>query len=65
MGYQLAKSQGSTVIGTLTILLMAKKAGIIQAIKPLLDDRCAKAVGTAKRFTGSFYGTWVSCSKMA
>jgi len=30
------------VIGTLTILLMAKNAGIIQAIKPLLDDRVCK-----------------------
>jgi predicted nucleic acid-binding protein len=30
------------VIGTLTILLMAKKAGIIQVIKPLLDEMVNK-----------------------
>ncbi|MCP4696563.1 MAG: DUF3368 domain-containing protein [Gammaproteobacteria bacterium] len=38
MGYQIALSQGITAIGTLTILLMAKKAGLIDAVKPLLDD---------------------------
>ncbi len=42
MGYQIAQSQGITVIGTLTILLMAKKAGIIQAIKPLLYEMTSK-----------------------
>ena len=38
MGYQIAKRQGLHVIGTLTVLLMAKQHGIITAVKPLLDN---------------------------
>jgi len=38
MGYKIAKRQGIHVIGTLTVLLMAKQQGIIPLVKPLLDD---------------------------
>lgn len=37
-GYRLAKAQGLHVIGTLTVLLMAKNQGLIASVKPLLDD---------------------------
>ena len=37
-GYLLAKAQGLHVIGTLTVLLMAKNQGLISSVKPLLDD---------------------------
>ncbi len=36
-GYRLAKAQGLHVIGTLTVLLMAKNQGLIASVKPLLD----------------------------
>ncbi len=57
MGYQIAQSQGITVIGTLTILLMAKKAGIIQAIKPLLDERVSKG----RWYSDSVYRQFSEC----
>lgn len=38
MGYVIAKAQGLHVIGTLTVLLMAKQAGLLPAVKPILDD---------------------------
>ncbi len=37
-GYLIAKQQGIHVIGTLTVLLMAKQYGLIAAVKPLLDE---------------------------
>ena len=37
-GYLIAKAQGLHVIGTLTVLLMAKAQGVIPAVKPLLDE---------------------------
>ncbi|MBW2099803.1 MAG: DUF3368 domain-containing protein [Deltaproteobacteria bacterium] len=37
-GYMIAKGQRIHVIGTLTVLLMAKKHGLISSVKPLLDD---------------------------
>lgn len=37
-GYRLAKAQELHVIGTLTVLLMAKNQGLIASVKPLLDD---------------------------
>ncbi len=37
-GYRLAKAQGLHVIGTLTVLLIAKNQGLITSVKPLLDD---------------------------
>jgi predicted nucleic acid-binding protein len=36
-GYLIAKEQGLHVIGTLTVLLMAKEQGVIPVVKPLLD----------------------------
>jgi predicted nucleic acid-binding protein len=38
IAYKIAKSQGIFVIGTLTILSMAKKAYLVEAVKPLLDE---------------------------
>lgn len=38
MAYKIAKSQGIFVVGTLTILSMAKKAHFIDVVKPLLDE---------------------------
>lgn len=37
-GYLIAQEQGIHVIGTLTVLLMAKAQGFIPAVKPLLDE---------------------------
>ena len=37
-GYLIAKGQGLHVIGTLTVLLMAKDQGLISTVKPLLDE---------------------------
>lgn len=37
-GYLIAKAQGLHVIGTLTVLLMAKEHRLIPAVKPLLDE---------------------------
>jgi predicted nucleic acid-binding protein len=42
LGYQMAKSKGINAIGTLTVLLMAKQQGIIESVKPLLDDMIQK-----------------------
>ena len=41
-GYQIAKQQGLHVIGTLTVLLMAKQQGIIPSVRPLLDEMIQK-----------------------
>lgn len=41
-GYKIAQSKGLFVIGTLTVLLMAKKRGIIIEVKPLLDQMIQK-----------------------
>lgn len=38
LAYKIAQSQGLTVIGTLTVLLKAKKRGLIKEIKPILDE---------------------------
>jgi predicted nucleic acid-binding protein len=38
MGYKIAQSQGFFVIGSLTVLAMAKKAELIEQVKPLLKD---------------------------
>ncbi len=42
LGYKIAYSQGLNVIGTLSVLLMAKKQGLIPAVKPHLDDMILK-----------------------
>lgn len=41
-GYKIAQSKGLFVIGTLTVLLMAKKKGLIAEVKPLLDQMIQK-----------------------
>ena len=41
-GYQIAKQQGLHVIGTLTVLLMAKQQGLILSVRPLLDEMIQK-----------------------
>ncbi|MDL1976123.1 MAG: DUF3368 domain-containing protein [Deltaproteobacteria bacterium] len=42
IGYAIAKAQGLHVIGTLTVLLMAKEHGLISTVKPLLDEMIRK-----------------------
>lgn len=41
-GYQIAQKKGLFVIGTLTVLLMAKKRGMIEEVKPMLDQMIQK-----------------------
>lgn len=41
-GYMIAKQQGLHVIGTLTVLLMAKQHGFISSIRPILDEMILK-----------------------
>ncbi len=41
-GYKIAKQQGLHVIGTLTVLLMAKQQGLIAAVRPILDEMIQK-----------------------
>ncbi len=38
LGYRIARSQGLYVIGTLTVLLIAKNKGLLKEIKPFLDE---------------------------
>ena len=42
LGYAIAKDYGLNVVRTLSILLKAKEAGLIPAVKPLLDDMLVK-----------------------
>lgn len=42
LAYQIAKSRGINVIGTLSVLLMAKDKGFINAVKPILDEMITK-----------------------
>lgn len=42
LGYKMAQLQELPVIGTLTVLLMGKKRGLIQAVKPVLDEMIEK-----------------------
>ena len=42
LGYKIAQLQGLPVIGTLTVLLMGKKKGLIKAVKPVLDEMIEK-----------------------
>ena len=41
-GYKIAKFQGINAIGTLSILLLSKERGLIEVVKPLLDDMIIK-----------------------
>lgn len=54
LGYKIAKSQGLSVIGTLTVLLMAKKRGLIQEIKPVLDEMIEKGRWYSRRVNNHF-----------
>lgn len=42
LGYRIARNAGLNVVRTLSILLKAKEAGIIPALKPILDDMVYK-----------------------
>lgn len=42
IGYDIAKNQNIFATGTLAVLLMAKQKGIIQKVKPLLDEMIQK-----------------------
>jgi uncharacterized protein len=42
IGYNIAKMQNIFTIGTLSVIYMAKKKGIIQTVKPLLDKMIQK-----------------------
>jgi hypothetical protein len=42
LGYRIAKNAGLNVVRTLSILLKAKEAGIIPALKPVLDEMVGK-----------------------
>ncbi|MDM8564302.1 DUF3368 domain-containing protein [Candidatus Halobeggiatoa sp. HSG11] len=42
LGYKMAKSQKINVIGTLSVLFMAKQRGLIKNVKPLLDEMIQK-----------------------
>jgi predicted nucleic acid-binding protein len=46
--------QGLSVIGTLTVLLMAKKRGLIQEIKPVLDEMIEKGRWYSRRVYNHF-----------
>jgi predicted nucleic acid-binding protein len=41
-GYKIAQKKGLPVIGTLTVLLMAKKRGMIKEVKPVLNQMIQK-----------------------
>jgi predicted nucleic acid-binding protein len=41
-GYLVAKSQGINVIGTLTVLSMAKQKHLIESVRPILDEMVDK-----------------------
>ena len=41
-GYKIAQKKGLPVIGTLTVLLIAKKRGMIKEVKPVLDQMIQK-----------------------
>ncbi|MCK4764985.1 MAG: DUF3368 domain-containing protein [Candidatus Aminicenantes bacterium] len=47
--YKIAQSQGLNVIGTLSVLLMAKERGLIKNIKPVLDEMINQGRWYSKR----------------
>jgi predicted nucleic acid-binding protein len=51
LGYKLAKNAGLNVVRTLSILLKAKEAGLIPALKPILDEM----VGKGRWYSHSVY----------
>ena len=54
LGNKIAKSQGIIVIGTLSILILAKKKGLIQNVKPSLDEMIDKGSWYSKRVYTNF-----------
>jgi uncharacterized protein len=54
MGYRIAQSQGIFVIGTLTILAMAKTDGHIESVKPFMDTLIANGRWYSQRVYDSF-----------
>lgn len=54
-GYMIAKQQGLHVIGTLTVLLMAKQQGYISSIRPILDEMIQKG----RWYSQSVYRTFL------
>ena len=54
LGYQIAKSQKINAIGTLSVLLMAKQQGLIENVKPLLDEMIQKGRWYSRKVYNNF-----------
>ena len=54
IGYKIAKNVGLEVARTLSILLKAKEKGIVQELKPLLDEMIAKGRWYSKNVYENF-----------
>ncbi|MCK6462827.1 MAG: DUF3368 domain-containing protein [Candidatus Pacebacteria bacterium] len=54
IGYKIARNSGLNVIRTLSVLLKAKDKGIIEEIKPLLDEMILKGRWYSKKVYESF-----------
>ena|SRR3989338_5521158 len=55
IGYDIAKSQNIFAIGTLTVLLMAKRKGLIQSVKPLLNEMIQKGRWYSEKTCKGFF----------
>jgi hypothetical protein len=49
IAYKIAKNSGLNVVRTLSILLIAKEKGIVNSLKPLLDELIEKGRWYSKR----------------
>jgi predicted nucleic acid-binding protein len=54
IGYKIAKNSGLNVLRTLSVLLKAKNKGIIEEIRPLLDEMILKGRWYSKKVYESF-----------
>ena len=54
LGSKIARSQNLFVIGTLSVLVMAKEKGLIQTIRPLLDEMIKKGRWYSKQVYSDF-----------
>lgn len=54
LGYKIAQSQQLYPIGTLTILELAKKKGLIEFVAPLLDEMISKGRWYSKNVRDNF-----------
>ncbi|MCP4404746.1 MAG: DUF3368 domain-containing protein [bacterium] len=54
-GYMIAKQQGLHVIGTLTVLLLAKQQGYLSSVRPILDEMIQKG----RWYSQSVYHTFL------